>query len=445
MKENDDKLLNEHLKEIGNYYDEEITKEHRNSYIDIAKLYFDNKDYNKMIEYVEYALDIEKKLNEKNTRVKGCLYSILASGYDLLNQYDKGEKHFEQFLKIKEKLKFNTNGSIPFNFATIYIEEEKFDKAILEYEKAMKVEKKKSIEMAEIYASLGICYDKLKNDDKSKNYYKKAIKMYDALIKVAIYYLKYEKAKKYGEKSLQLKTIIYKKNSIPIRESYYTIGYCHNKMGNHYDAITNLKIANKIDNETLVEKDVVDVKIYQIIGASYFAVGDKDKGIMYSRKAENLGVKLFKTNNEDIIELGKYTGIACLQLQKNSVARNYFKESLEMELQSDNGNKNNILMLNFYIGQTFYSEKKYKKAIKHFEDAIVIYDEGGTNADLFSILNYTAESYRHLKKCEDAKSYFQRALKVREEQYGIEDKKAVKIKESLKEVENVKNSKFKLF
>ncbi len=157
------------------YLKEEINKnpDHAQAYFLLGKIYedvrFDNgKYFSKMQHYYEKYLSIKPKgIRTEYVKLKLAQYYLregLKGGNETL--LAKAEDYL---LSLDQ-----TNGMVKMGLGAIYMNSEKYEQAIIEFEKAITLPDE---ELKLKYSSLGLAYIKTKNWDKAEKYLQVAVKI----------------------------------------------------------------------------------------------------------------------------------------------------------------------------------------------------------------------------------------------------------------------------
>jgi len=159
-------------------------------YNNIGNVYFVQKSYDKALEYYQKSLEIKEKLNDTS----GISFSYLNIGAVFYSQkkFDEALNFFNKSLELKKLLK-DYNGIILLynNIGLIYRKQDKFSDALHYYNLSLQLAKELNdkYKTAMIYENIAAMYyyyaSQLKNQQKAKYYYKKAIENSENALKLS--------------------------------------------------------------------------------------------------------------------------------------------------------------------------------------------------------------------------------------------------------------------
>ncbi len=148
--------LKEHKKAI------KLDKKIFQSFYSLGIIYAHLKNYEKSIESYKKAIDINKDSSEAHNN--------LANVYNVVNPKE-AEYHYERVVEL------SNSDPIPYiNISNYYLKNVKYKKCVETLEQALD----KKIEAKELYNNLGIAYLATKNNEKSKEMFKLALKIDNA-------------------------------------------------------------------------------------------------------------------------------------------------------------------------------------------------------------------------------------------------------------------------
>lgn len=165
-------------------------------------------------------------------------------------------------------------------------------------------------------------------------------------------------------------------NQPKIAEVLKNIGYCHETLGNHKDAIKNYNAAFLIFEKFNDKKKMAG--IYNSIGYNFSLLYAEDRAIEYYLKSLKI--------NENLSD-------------ESGIASNYTN-----------------------IGNLYYQEENYEFAEKNFRDALLIYEKLNNRYGISSAYTNIANALADNGKVEEGLDYYKKSIAIEEElddQHGI--------------------------
>ena len=131
-------------------------------FLHLGDIYFDRKDYNKAIVYLEAALEIDF-----SKKVRLGILNKLGRTYGKLGENEKAVEAFEEAIRLYP------DATVPYNnLGVLYVRTGQIDKAIDIFEQALKIRESK-----DIYYNLAVLYREKGNITKAIDNYKKSKNM----------------------------------------------------------------------------------------------------------------------------------------------------------------------------------------------------------------------------------------------------------------------------
>jgi tetratricopeptide (TPR) repeat protein len=274
----------------------------------IGAAYSSINENKKTIEYYEKALEIYKKKGDK-ANIATFLDKI-SDLYLYLSQYDKALEYAEKALEIARKLERVDNvdenlyhekeyiSTNLVNIGSVYHSWGKYQKAIIYFNEALEIDKKKGeqSDIARDFTKIGTVYDSWSQYNKAMGFYKEALKI----------------NQKIGNQARIASDL----NNIAL--DYYYLGQ-YDKTSEYYKEVFEI-----INNEE--DKDSYGY-FFNNIGAFYHHNERYDESIKYYKKALDISKRLEK--KDDIQTALNNIGSVYFSWGKYDTAIEYFKESIE--------------------------------------------------------------------------------------------------------------------
>lgn len=355
-------------------------------YGNTASVCIDDGEYSKALEFEQKSITIFEKEFEPNNPILALAYNNLAVIYTHLRDYGNALVTQQKALKIQLQSDNAKSESIALSYNNL----------------------------AGIYLGFGRIAEESKAvDDKMKKILKHNIITPNSYIIFLCDSLGgYEKALLAQQKALEIQEKISTLYNENLALFYNTLSLIYEHLKEHEKALEAIKkaIAINIHNHGL--DDIKVANNYYNQSYIYFGKNDLNNAITYGLKAYQIFIKKLRTNHPDL-EISKLV----LSIYYNKRGQQFeqdlkYKMAIEdfthaVELSPTNSD------LNFRLGQCFYYEKDFQKAIIYLKRSqqLVITDffdilnnsELGYDEKLFEYLNLISLAYAKNKNFKDSK------------------------------------------
>jgi tetratricopeptide (TPR) repeat protein len=177
-------------------------------------------------------------------------------------------------------------------------------KAIVYYEKALKIDREiygeNHPDVATRYNNLGLAWDTLGDSKKAIDYY---------------------------EKALKIDREIYGENHPAVATDYNNLGSAWYALGDSKKAIDYFEKALKIDREIYGENHPAVATDYNNLGGAWNTLGDSKKAIDYFEKALKIGIEIYGENHPAVATRYNNLGLAWKTLGDSKKAIDYLQRS----------------------------------------------------------------------------------------------------------------------
>ncbi len=230
-------------------YPEKVKSEMGDSYYGLGRIYGENGQVEKAIEYYFKALVIKEEINDKISMAK-C-YNNIGTIYFYQGNYDAAIGNYHKSLKIREEISDKMGISNSYiNLGLVYNDQGKFDKAIENYLNALKIkEELNDYEgMSNCYNNIGNIHADQKNYNLAVDYYNKSLiireKQHDkkgmsaCYINIGLVYAEQDfidKAKEYYLKAIEIFKELNDKGGMA--DCYNNLGIVFKKQNNYKRAV----------------------------------------------------------------------------------------------------------------------------------------------------------------------------------------------------------------
>jgi signal transduction histidine kinase/DNA-binding response OmpR family regulator len=242
---------------------------------------------------------------------------------------------------------------------------------------AIAVKTKDERQLANVYNSMGLCFDAWGKADSSEQYYRKSIAILEKMG------LACEAANALGN-----------------------VGNLQRKNNRFLEAL-------KTYSEVMAVQESCEDKRYygatlHSIGACYNAMRDFDKSIQYFQKAYEAGEKF----NDSTLMCNAHYGAANAYLVMNQLDKAREKYLFSLKCYENLGNIYQVAYAYEGLSQLAGREEKIDSALMYCNEAMKIYEKIGSDLDKLYILELTAGHQIHGKRYRDAKKTLQEAVKL---------------------------------
>ncbi|MBS9461950.1 tetratricopeptide repeat protein [Flagellimonas sp. 389] len=378
------------------------------------------KDIGKTIKYIKESEELAEAIGFKKGKAK-AIY-IKGTVQVILSDFDKALQYYEEAMQLYTTIDFKIGVSESFNgMGTAYYYKGNYKKAIELYKESLRVDEE--IEnwknSASSIMNIGSAYADLGNYTEAIAYYKKALKInreykYEegiskCLNNIGIVYDDQGNlplALEYYNKSLFLS----KKNgdTLGISKSLNNIGIIYKNLENYDKALENYRQSLAIQEKNGNVKNIGKLK--NNIGIIYKRKKEYSKAMVLFNEALNISREINDLDNISVC-LNNIGDIHLLN-KSMSKAHAYYEESknINIEIEDQYG------LCNSYLGiaSTYYSEKKYKKALLFALKSIEL-------SNKLKILNYQRDTYQLLFNIHKDIGDYRKALSNHEMYKVLED------------------------
>ena len=333
-------------------------------YYNLGDVYFNQKLYEKAIEYYDKASIID------NT--EPYIFNQRGRAYDHLEQYDNALKNYKRALKLDKEYYYAYN-----NMGVVYESLGEHDKAIKSYKKALKTNPQYALShynLANVYKNIGE--------------YSKALKEYNNAIKINEEYADawfnkgyvLDQLRRYNESyDAYTKALLYNPNDAI---AYNNRGYELNRLNRYQEAIENFDKALEINNEYALA--------YYNKGLSYKYLDKLEIAVINYKKATEY--------DPDYVDAWFELGYDLGEIRRFEEAIVAYTKVLELRSNYPEAYNNR--------GFDYSSLGQYKEAINNFLKAIKIRPN-------YAMAHYNmGHAYGELEEYEKAVEWYTKAIKI---------------------------------
>ncbi len=331
---------------------------------------------------------------------------------------------FVHFFGFSQKFDTDTlRASELVNYAVTLVDNEKYDSAIIYFNKASQLYKKHRIweDYSSAQNDLGYSYILDDEPDIGLNILKKNVKNIIKRLGVSNNYLAegYENISlAYYAKGQSSKTLEFLYEALRIRlqtfgEIHSEVAYSYYSIGIYYyyenisdSALFHLKMALNIYNEiyNTSHQDIADT--YYTIGNIFFEKSEYDSALYHLDTALKLYEEIFGQNHQNVVNSYYDIGIVYHYKMDYDSALNNFEKALIINKKLYSDNNIDLGNIHYEMGYIYKDKGLYDSALIEFEEALNIYIEIFGEID-----QYVAEAYEAIGVILSHKGQFEIALK----------------------------------
>lgn len=382
-----------------------------NTAIEHGKQKFFYREFDKSILLFEKSLEYYKSTNN-GSKMAQC-YNLLSrahiSNMDLENApiYANKALEFSRQNDVKNKLE---EANALDNIASIHRLKRNYDEALKNHDLALKIRlehfKNDDYNLADSYYSLGKTYHRQGN-------YKSAIenlnlslnsiinespksKILEANINETFGQINYDRGEL--DKSFtnfqsmyKLSKEVYEESNPYFIEVYNQLALIYNQKKEYSEGQKYLQKALSLSIALYgVDKTPSQVRIHHNLGTAYFDGGLKEKGLFHTKKALEMGIKIFGEDDPNLHF--PYSQIGRIYGDQQGIP--YIEKALEILNKNDNPRHKIIASFcNTYLASIYFNLEKYSKALEYTKKSL------DTRLELFGKNNFnTIESQIDISK-----------------------------------------------
>ena len=423
------------------------------SYNNIGLVYSSQGDYPKSLEYYFKALDIQERVLGLDHPDIATSYNNIGLVYSSQGNYLKALEYYFKALDIQEKVLGldhpNTAGSYN-NIGLVYFSQGDYPKSLEYHFKALDIQKRvlglNHLDIATFYNNIGLVYSRQGDYPKSLEYYFKALDIREKTLgldhpdtagsynNIGLVYSSqgdYPKALEYHFKALSVREKVLGLDHPNTAGSYNNIGAVYSRQGDYPKALEYHFKALSV-REKVLGLDHPDTAIsYNNIGLVYSRQGDYPKALEYYFKALDIQEKKLGLDHPDTA--GSYNNIGLVYSRQGNYPRalEYYSKALAIQekvLGLDHPDTvrscNNIIKIaTFYnnIGETYYNQGDYPKALEYYSKALAIQEKvlGLDHPNIATLYNNIGGVYFDQGDYPEALEYYFKTVTILENAFGL--------------------------
>ena len=334
----------------------------------LGQIYFIQKKHQKSLEYFMKAIEIHKLLpcediddtgnpedyiNSRSYNAMITIYSNIGKIHKETGEFDKALMNYNKALEsffydknddnsglnkitdeIIQLLDNNSEGKLShLDTIMIYFGENIVSIKINKFDKTFNVNitinSDKNDDLAKLYAFAGNVYAKLNDKNKSDELYDKALLSYNSEIK-NISEEDYEEQLKILKEKLAVEIKRYGYENIEIAKTYYSIGLVYKSLDNPEKRLEYYKKGLEIRIKVQGEEHTDTATQYNNVAVAYDSVGDSEKALEYHNKALSIRIKIYGEEHKTTALSYANTGYVYKDLNNYEKALEYFEKALEI-------------------------------------------------------------------------------------------------------------------
>jgi len=366
-------------------------------------------DFEKQFTAYQKALDIGSQVLEKNHSKVAEYYNNFGASLLYRGNYEKALLNFKKALEIYK------NGHLYLlyvynNLGTVYSKQGDYDNAISFFQKAVNIavqDGSKPVEAALGYNNIGQVYEIKEDFDLARNYFQKAL---DALLSI------------FGGDNVYTGIITNNLAKLLL------------KQGKYDEALSNLTNAQKIFKENAGNDHPYLALTHVNIGQCYDKKGQYEKNLQHLKAALSIQQKVLSPNHPDFAVTLNNLGLCYDNMNETITSLNYYQQAMATLVPGfnnadfyvnpflDESINSKLILLEVLKNKAKTLEKLYKEepsGTKPLEHALLTYQDAVKLIDIIRFGFHSEGSQEDLVK--NSFSVYEGAIRVANELYGITD------------------------
>ena len=317
-----------------------------------------------------------------------------------------------------------------------FIDSRTYDSALYFYQKAEKIYKVAGLETKYINSKeqIGLCYfykrDKagaLKQWNEVLEFRKKIFSpddltignLYNKLGAAANDMGKYAQAKRYFEEAMRIRLLHRAPDDPLIAPTYYNIGLVNLYQGEYRESLRFFQKAKPVYLKEYGPNGSRTAQLYNNIGLCYSRLGDYGRSLEYSERAVAIHINNHGTNYWNLAFPYMNLGRMHDNLKNKEKAQDYYQKTFEISTQYDHLKDLQSKSL-YMLGKSFYNQKDYSTATSYYNKAIKLTEEfyGMEHPDFATYYNALGDIEVKKENIDRANSYYQKSLDLQLRAFG---------------------------
>ncbi|WP_299435261.1 CHAT domain-containing protein [uncultured Aquimarina sp.] len=427
-------------KVISNKYLDQNNLEKAKAYDNMGQYYLKNVKLSKAQSFFEEALEIQ--ISNENDFGISKSYNNLGQVYTRKNEFGRATEQFKSAIKV-DSTKNNPHLAFSYNnLARIYYIQADYYVSIDFMKKAISLEEKRlgkeHPQIARYYNNIGTIYERLGEDDEALSYYKSALVIQlkvsgENHSNIASFYnnisnVLYKKSDldgsiEFSEKAIKIAKNVHGEYNPQLMIYYTNLSYKYKDKGSFQKAFFYAKKTLEISLKIEKNSDIL-AKTYHSIAGIYMVFNQYEKALFYSNKAKNIWEESLGENHPNIANSYKNLGQISFLNGDIKQALNYYKKSEKIRVNIFGGDHIDIDLGGDYlnIGELFFTNKQYDSALYYQSKALKIYRKKVSEIDyrILMAYNHLGNSYRGKKEYQQAISYYNKVLDIKDHKSRFE-------------------------
>jgi len=397
-----------------------------NSYNNIGLCFFGKGEYDKALDSYVKAIEIQKKVHQKQDRVTATIYENISSTYSEKNDYVDALKYEQKSYELRKELLGSEHPDVAAscnNFAMIYLWLGDYDKALDFCKQGIAIREqcfgKDNLYTAESYNSLSLIYESKGNFKQALEYDNMMLDIYKAVLgdmnpQTALGYnncgCAYQKAgqvseaQTFFEKALAIQTRIYNGCHHDIAITYNNMAINCMEQDKYDDALNYLGTALSVEEKALGCMTSFTAVIYTNMAKIFCKQSNYEKGLSYYQKALALQIQILGKEHPDVVTT--YESIAGIQTGCGNFqqAEEIYNKALAIQLKQL-GEVHPGTANTYRVIGTFYNTRSdYVTAMKYLEKALEIQQKvyPANHPEIIATLDAIGTTYANQGKYDEA-------------------------------------------
>jgi tetratricopeptide (TPR) repeat protein len=322
----------------------------------LAKLLYTLANYNAAEQY--YLLVLTN--SEVTDDLRSIVYNDLGSVHRQLGQYAKAIEYCEKSLEVEICIKHlspsdSRLASIYTNMGLIYNNQDKYQEALVYYNKGVQMHQKQSAPTSRDRRRLAVSYNNIGEIYHKQRCYSKALEMFEKCLKIelevlppahaefgtyynniaGVYYQlqQYDKAVEYFKKALEIMVISLPSNHLMLATVYNNLGAAFKKINKMNEAVDMFEKCLAIELKSNPSSQSSAADLYGTIGTIYYGLHNYDKTIECWNRTLEIFINSLPPNHPDLAIAYHNLSLAFYDQGKLQEALEYRKKAYEIRLK----------------------------------------------------------------------------------------------------------------
>ena len=410
-------------------------------YCQLGYIKTEEKEYEKAIEYLEKATEINEQIPPPNDHYLAITYEYLADVYSAQEEYSEALSYEQKALEIKEKMPPPGHPALATAYIRVFVAYQKIDdypNMLTFVQKALEIREQtlppNHPDLAGAYTIIGLVHmfvedystaTALENFQKALEIEENAVPLNYEDIAAAHEHIgslhsrteDYPAALASYEKVLEIKTKIFPSEHSQIVDAYDELNSICQQMEDYPSAFSYAEKALEIRKKLLPPDHFEIIASYKELATFHQKLKQYSDAIYCLEQLLELLHKFCSDSPQMFANIYHDISQVYLEMRDFSKVISYEEKALEIWEAGPDTDKGCIGIVHQHIGKLYCEKHEYAKALVHYEKAIELYDQIDITElpNIVEIYGDIASAYRSAGVYAKALSYYLKVVAVREQ------------------------------